>query len=73
MNLINLTDGLRNMSKLYKNKKNGMIFGVCSGIAEYTGLDVSVVRLLTVGGTVLSGSIIFWVYLLLAIVLPNKD
>jgi phage shock protein C len=61
------------MSKLYKNKKNGMIFGVCSGIAEYTGLDVSVVRLLTVGGTVLSGSIIFWVYLLLAIVLPNKD
>lgn len=61
------------MSKLHKNKKAGMLFGVCAGLSEYTGIDVSIIRLATVVGTIASGSIVFWVYLLLGILLPSKE
>jgi phage shock protein PspC (stress-responsive transcriptional regulator) len=33
--------------KFYKNKSNGKITGLCAGIAEYTGLHIGWVRLLT--------------------------
>ena len=60
------------MSKLTKGS-NKMIFGVCSGIAEYTGIDVTIIRLATVFGALLTGSILFWIYLLLGILLPKKE
>lgn len=31
--------------KLYRNKDNKMVSGVCSGIAEYFGIDPTLVRL----------------------------
>ena len=31
--------------KLYKDKKNGSIGGVCAGLAEYFDADVTIVRL----------------------------
>jgi len=41
-------------TKFYRDKINGKIFGICSGIADYTGIDVTVVRvamvLLTLAG-----------------------
>lgn len=61
------------MNKLYKNKKNGMIFGVCAGVSEFTGINLIAIRMLAVIGTVLTGSMVFWIYLLLGIVLPNKE
>ena len=61
------------MSKLYKNKSKGMIFGVCSGLSEVTGVDVTILRLLTVVGAIFTGSLIFWIYLLLGILLPQKQ
>ena len=60
------------MSKLFKNKQKGMIFGVCAGLSDFTGIDISIVRLLTVFGAIATGSVIFWIYLLLAILLPLK-
>jgi phage shock protein C len=32
-------------TKFYRDKENGKIFGVCAGIADYTGLDVTLVRI----------------------------
>lgn len=62
------------MSKaLYKNKANGMIFGVCAGLSETTGINLTVLRLLTVIGAVFTGSLVLWIYLLLGIVLQNKE
>lgn len=61
------------MSALYKNKSNGMIFGVCAGIAEYTGISTTIIRLAFVFASIFSGSLFFWVYLLLGILLPNKN
>lgn len=60
------------MTRLAKSK-NRSLFGVCGGIANYLELDVSLVRILFVVGAICTGSIVFWLYLLLALVLPNED
>ena len=32
-------------TKLYRDKTNGKLFGVCAGIADYTGIDIFWIRL----------------------------
>lgn len=59
--------------KIYKDTDNKMIFGVCAGLSDMTGIDVTVIRLATVLGAIFTGSLIFWIYLLLGIVLPRKS
>lgn len=61
------------MSKLTKDISNKMLFGVCSGLANYTGIDASILRLGFIFGAIFSGSILFWIYVILAIVLPKND
>jgi phage shock protein C len=60
-------------SSIYKDPNNKMIFGVCAGLSDATGIDVTIIRLATVLGAIFSGSLIFWIYLLLGIVLPKKQ
>ena len=60
------------MKSLYKNKKDRMLFGVCAGLSDATGIDVTILRFATIFGNIFTGSLIFWVYLLLALILPNK-
>lgn len=55
------------MSKLSKSRNDRMIFGVCGGLAEYTGISPILIRFGFVVGTILSGSILLWIYLFLAI------
>lgn len=50
-----------------------MLFGVCAGLSDATGIDVTILRLLVIFGTIFTGSLIFWIYLLLGIILPNKN
>ena len=56
--------------KLYRNTNNKMIAGVCSGLAEYIGIDPTVVRLIwaLVG---LTGAGIL-AYLVAALIIPEK-
>lgn len=58
--------------KLYKSNKNKMLFGVCSGLAEYFNLDVTIVRIIFVILALLSGSGII-IYLVAALIMPNHD
>lgn len=60
------------MVKLMKCK-NRMIFGVCCGLANSLGVDISIVRLFFLLGAIFTGSILFWIYLALALVLPTQD
>lgn len=60
------------MSKLTKDISNKMLFGVCSGLSNYTGIDASILRLGFIFGAIFSGSILFWIYIILAIVLPKN-
>jgi phage shock protein PspC (stress-responsive transcriptional regulator) len=49
-----------------------MIFGVCCGIANSLNIDISLIRLMFVLGAIFTGSLLFWLYLLLAIILPSE-
>lgn len=57
------------MKKLYKSN-NRMICGVCAGIAEYLGIDPSVVRLLWVALGLTGTGILL--YIIAALVMPEN-
>lgn len=59
------------VKRLYK-VRNGKVLGVCGGIAEYLGLDPTVLRLIWAVGTLFSCGIGIVAYLLCALVLPYK-
>jgi phage shock protein C len=42
-------------TKFYLDKRNAKLMGVCSGIADYTGVDVTLVRVGTVLLTLIGG------------------
>ena len=60
-----------NNKRLYKNSDDVVIAGVCSGLAEYLNMDVSLVRILVVAIVVFTGVGII-PYILLAVLLPDK-
>ena len=57
--------------KLYKSNENKMIDGVCGGIAEYFGIDPTVVRLVWVIFCAIGGSG-FLAYIIAAILIPRR-
>ena len=59
--------------KLTKDADNKLLFGVCSGLSKYTGVDATLIRIGFIIGSIFTGSILFWVYLGLGIVLPNGN
>ena len=56
--------------KLSRNSMNKVIGGVCSGLADFFGLDVALVRIAFVIAF-LFASFGFWLYIILWIVLPD--
>lgn len=56
--------------KLYRSKTNKKISGVCAGLAEYLGMDVTIVRLLAVLFACFGAGIL--VYLVCALVIPEQ-
>ena len=59
------------MKKLYKNRQNRMICGVCAGIADYFNIDPTLVRLLAVVlGCFAGGGLV--AYIIAAIIIPNQ-
>jgi phage shock protein PspC (stress-responsive transcriptional regulator) len=60
------------MNRLTKSK-NKSLFGVCSGISIYLGIDVTLVRIAFILGAICTGSLVLWIYLLLSLVLPSED
>lgn len=58
-------------TQLYKDRNNGKILGVCQGLADYFKFDPSLVRLAFAIGTLFWGKLLL-IYILLAIILPDK-
>lgn len=56
--------------KLYKSTQDRKLAGVCGGIAEYLGIDSTVVRLLWLLFTLLGGAGIL-AYIICWIVIPD--
>ena len=59
-------------TRFYRDKRNGKIWGVCSGIADYTGFDVNLVRICMVAALFLSSGGILPFYVIAAMVTPDK-
>ena len=57
--------------KLYKSNHNKMIDGVCGGIAEYFGIDPTVVRLIWALFSLMGGCGIL-AYIIAAIIIPRN-
>ena len=57
--------------RLTRSRTDSMIGGACGGVAEYTGLDANLVRLLAVLGTILGFGSIIVVYLVAWLLMPQ--
>lgn len=55
--------------KLYRTQ-DGLIAGVCGGLAEFFGLDTSLVRIATLL-LILFGGLSLWVYIILWLIVPK--
>src|SRR5205814_3085430 len=59
-------------TRFYRDKRNGKLFGVCAGIADYTGFDVSLVRVCFLAAMFMSGGGVLPFYFIAAMVTPTK-
>ena len=50
-------------TRFYLDKRNKRLMGVCAGIADYFGWDVTIVRIATAAAVLLSGGNLMLVYL----------
>ena len=62
----------KNPHRLYRDRENAMIAGVCAGIAEYFGFCRKAVRIITAIGAVLFMPFVVTSYIILAILLPVR-
>lgn len=55
---------------LYRLPKQGLIAGVCAGLADYFDFDVTLIRVIFVIAAFITGGAVVIMYIILAIVLP---
>jgi phage shock protein C len=59
-------------TRFYRDKRNGKLFGVCAGIADYTGFDANLVRVCFLAAVFMSGGSVLPFYFIAAMVTPTK-
>jgi phage shock protein C len=59
-------------TRFYRDKRNGKFMGVCAGIADYTGFDVTLVRICFLAAFFMSGGSILPFYFIMGWVSPTK-
>jgi len=59
-------------TRFYRDKRHGKIMGVCSGIADYTGLDVTLVRIMVAGAVFMSGGSVLPLYFIAGFIADDK-
>ena len=69
---MNETNRRPNPHRLYRDRENAMIAGVCAGIADYFGFNRRGVRFVTIIGFVFFMPFVLVSYIILAIVLPVR-
>ena len=58
--------------RLTRNTDDKVIGGVCSGVADYLGVDVTLVRLLTVVGAIFGVGSLVVAYVVAWILMPER-
>ena len=46
------------------NRQQGKVMGIASGLADWTGIDVLIIRLALILGTLLTGPVVVLLYIL---------
>lgn len=59
------------MKKLYRSMTDHKLTGLCGGIAEWLGIDATIVRLLVVIGALFSFGAVALCYIVASIVVPK--
>jgi phage shock protein C len=59
-------------TRFYRDKRNGKIMGICAGIADYTGFDVTLVRICMIAALFLSSGSIMPIYFIAGWITPGK-
>lgn len=60
------------MKKLYRSQSDQKIMGVCGGLARYTGIDATLLRLVTVAAALFSFGTVFILYIIAGIIVPKE-
>lgn len=58
--------------RLYRDRENGIVAGVCAGIADYFGFDVTITRIIVAIGLFVFLPTTLVAYVVLALLLPTK-
>ena len=59
---------MNSSKRLYRSRKNKMLAGVCGGVAEYTNIDPTIIRILAV----MIPGFGWGAYLVCAIIIPEN-
>ena len=59
-------------TRFYRDKRNGKLMGVCAGIADYTGFDVTLVRVMVVAAMLMSSGAILPLYFITGWIADDK-
>ncbi len=62
-----------NTKLLTRSAKDRMVAGVCAGLAEYMGMDPTVVRLIFVLLFFVTGPGVLLAYFIMALIVPNES
>ena len=54
------------------NRRNGKVMGVAAGLADYTGVDPTVIRIAFVAATLLTGPVMILLYVLAGLLAPAQ-
>ncbi len=60
------------MKRIYKDRENGKVCGVCAGVAEYFNIDPTIVRIVWAVAS-LGYGVGVMAYILCAIIFPDKS
>ncbi len=59
-------------TRFYRDKRLGKVMGICAGIADYTGFDVTLVRICMIAALFLSSGSIMPIYFIAGWITPAK-
>ncbi|MNH85369.1 DNA-binding transcriptional activator PspC [compost metagenome] len=60
------------MNKLYRSRTDRKISGLCGGIAQYFGVDPTIIRLVTVVGAIFSFGTFVPIYVIASLLVPKE-
>ncbi len=55
-------------NRFLTNRRDGKFMGVAAGIADYSGIDVTLIRVALVAALLLTGPVVFFLYLITGLV-----